>query len=95
MSVYFMANIRIRDSREYQKYLDRAGEVFARYKGEYLAVDNEPGVLEGAWDYGRAVLIRFDTKEDFEAWYYSDAYQEILKYRSAAADCDTILIQGD
>ena len=79
MSVYFMANIRIHDPQEYQKYLDRAGEVFANYKGEYLAVDNKPGVLEGKWDYGRAVLIRFDTQEDFEAWYQSEAYQEILR----------------
>lgn len=93
MSVYFIASIRIHDPGKYQKYLDRAGEIFAPYKGEYLAVDKAPEVLEGKWDYGRAVLIRFDTKEDFEAWYRSDAYQDILKYRSEAADCDTILIQ--
>ena len=95
MSVYFMASIRIHDPREYQKYLDHAGEIFTRYNGEYLAVDKDPEILEGMWEYSRAVLIRFGTREDFEAWYRSDAYQEILKYRSAAADCDTILIHGD
>lgn len=92
MSVYFMASIRMRDSLEYQKYLDRSEEIFARYKGSYLAVDKQPEVLEGEWKYSRAVLIRFDSKEDFETWYRSDDYQEILKFRCAAADCDTILI---
>ena len=92
MSVYFMASIRMRESLEYQKYLDRSEEIFDRYKGSYLAVDKQPEVLEGEWKYSRAVLIRFDSNEDFEAWYRSDDYQEILKYRCAAADCDTILI---
>ena len=95
MSHYFMASIRIRDDREYQKYIDRAGEIFSQYNGTYLAVDNDPRVLEGEWDYSRAVLIRFDTRDDFEAWYRSDDYQEILKHRLQAADCDTILIEGN
>jgi len=94
MSVYFMASIRIHDPLEYKKYLDRSGEIFARYGGSYLAVDERPEVLEGSWEYGRAVLIQFDTQEDFEAWYHSDDYQEILQHRCTAADCDTILIHG-
>jgi len=94
MSYYFMANIRIRDKQDYQKYLDLSGEIFANYKGTYLAVDNNPEVLEGDWDYSRAVMISFPSKEDFEAWYKSEEYQEILKYRLSASKCDTILIQG-
>ena len=94
MSVYFMASIRINDPMEYQRYLDRAGEVFSRYNGSYLAVDQQAEVLEGTWDYGRAVLIQFDSQEDFEAWYRSDEYQEILQFRCSAADSDAILIHG-
>jgi uncharacterized protein (DUF1330 family) len=94
MSYYFVASIRIRDDKEYQKYLDGAGEVFARYRGTYLAVDNEVEVIEGQWNYDRSVLIRFDSREDFQAWYQSNDYQEILKYRLSAADCDTILVKG-
>lgn len=94
MSVYFSASIKIRSDQEYQKYLDHAGEIFAKYKGTYLAVDSKPEVLEGEWAYSRAVLIRFDSREDFDAWYSSDEYQEILQYRLSASECDTILIQG-
>lgn len=94
MNYYFVANISINDDQEYQKYLDRAGEIFARYNGRYLAVDNEPELLEGDWNYQRAVLICFDSREDFKAWYDSEKYQDILKYRLKAADCDTILVKG-
>lgn len=95
MSCYFIANIKINDAREYQKYLDGAEEVFARFKGTYLAVDKEPEVLEGSWEYSRAVLIRFENKEDLKAWYGSEEYQYILKHRLSASQCDTILIDGN
>ena len=94
MSVYFMASIRINDPEKYQKYLDRASDIFSKYKGNYLAVDKNPKVLEGGWNHSRAVLISFETKEDFDAWYESHEYQEILRYRLESAESNTILIQG-
>jgi uncharacterized protein (DUF1330 family) len=94
MSYYFMASITIRDPAEYQKYLDRADHIFARYRGTYLAVDDNSLVLEGAWDSERAVLIRFGSREDFEDWYHSEDYQEILKHRLTASRNNTILIKG-
>lgn len=94
MSVYFLANIRIHSEQEYRSYLEHSTEIFARYKGSYLAVDNAPEVVEGDWDYSRAVLISFETRDDFDAWYHSEAYQEILQFRLSASECDSILIQG-
>lgn len=91
---YFVAHIKIQDPSEYQKYVDNATEIFKKYKGLYLVVDNDPEVVEGEWDYTRTVIIRFNSKPDFDAWYYSDDYQEILKYRLKAAVCDTVLVKG-
>jgi uncharacterized protein (DUF1330 family) len=94
MSYFFYANIRINNQEEYQIYLDSVDEVFEKYNGEYLAVDESPEVLEGEWNYTKSVLIKFNTKQEFEAWYYSDDYQKILKHRLLSADCDSILIKG-
>jgi uncharacterized protein (DUF1330 family) len=94
MSYFFIAQIKIKDDKEYQKYLDKSAEVFKKYNGEYIAVDDRPKVLEGTWNNSRIVLIRFKEKSDFEAWYYSGNYQQILKYRLAAADCTTLLVKG-
>ena len=93
MSVYFVANNRITDEVEYSKYLENVKSVFSKYNGEYLAVDNNPTILEGTWDYSRVVLIRFPDKDSLNKWYYSDEYQAILKYRLSAADCDTIIVE--
>ena len=65
---------------------------FPRFNGTYLAVDSQPEVLEGSWDYSRVVLIRFENKEDLKAWYGSKEYQEILKYRLSASRCDSLLV---
>ncbi len=94
MPHYFIAQIKINDPSEYQKYIEKAGNVFEKYNGKYLAVDNEPLLLEGKWDYTRIVVIQFKSKSDFESWYYSDDYQKILKHRLNAADCDTLLVKG-
>ncbi len=93
MSYYFFAQINIKNQDIYQKYIEKAGEVFSRYSGKYLAVDNSPEVLEGNWDYARAVLIEFPDHASLYEWYNSEEYQEILKYRLEAAKCDTIVIE--
>ena len=95
MPHYFVAQIKINDTKEYQKYIDKAGAIFKKFNGKYLAVDNNPTVLEGQWEYTRTVLIEFPSKEDFNDWYNSDEYQTIVKHRLKAADCDTILVAGD
>ncbi len=94
MSVYFIAHIKVHDEQEYQKYLKGCDEVFSRYLGEYLAVDDHPELLEGSWDYSKAVMIRFPSKEDFYSWYHSVEYQELLQHRLKGAICDTILVDG-
>ena len=82
MSYYFVANITINDKKEYQKYVDKVDEVFSKFNGKYLAIDDNPILLEGKWNYKRAVLIEFKSKSDFDDWLN-------------AADCDTILIKGN
>jgi len=94
MDYYFIAQIKINDEIEYQKYIDKAGSVFKKHNGEYLSIDNEPVTLEGKWDYTRTVLIKFESKKDFEDWYNSAEYKEILALRLKAADCDTILAKA-
>ena len=94
MKHYFVAQIRINDPEEYEKYLERFDDIFSQYKGEYLAIDESPLLLEGAWNYTKSVLVKFNSKQDFKDWYYSADYQSILKHRLRAAKCDTILIEG-
>lgn len=94
MAYYFIVSIAIHDEAEYQRYIDQCDAVFAKYKGKYLAVDNAFEVIEGSSDGTRKVIIRFDTKEDFDSWYYSEDYQAILTHRLGGATCNAVLVKG-
>ena len=92
MNAYFIANIKIDNENEYQKYLENVDAVFHKFNGKYLKVDKNPVILEGKWDYSRLVLIEFPDKDSLNKWYYSDEYQAILKHRLLGAKCDTIVV---
>lgn len=94
MSAYFIANIRIHDQAEYDKYLDSVDDVFAKFNGKYLALDEHPSILEGSWNYTKVVLIEFPSEIELRTWYESEEYQEILKHRLGGAHCDSLLVKG-
>ncbi|HWQ97708.1 MAG TPA: DUF1330 domain-containing protein [Clostridia bacterium] len=94
MSCYFVARILIHDEAEYERYLDKCDEVFARFSGRYLAVDRSPVPLEGTPEEGRMVLIEFPDEAAFRQWYGSPEYREILAHRLAGAYCTSVLVRG-
>lgn len=94
MSCYFVARIQIHDEAEYERYLARCGEVFARYEGRYLAVDESPIPLEGEPEAGRMVLIEFPDEAAFRRWYDSPEYRRILSHRLRGARCTASLVRG-
>jgi len=94
MSCYFIANMTIRDKEEYQKYLDGFDKIFTKYRGEVIAVDDQPAILEGAWPYTRVVLIRFPGKKEAMSWYESTEYQSLARHRHRASSADIILAEG-
>jgi uncharacterized protein (DUF1330 family) len=93
MSCYFIAQISVRDRDEYRKYLDGFDEIFARYKGIVVAVDERPTVLEGAWPFGRTVLIRFPDEEEARRWYDSPEYRELVKHRHRSSEANIVLVR--
>jgi len=94
MSCYFLAQITTHDPQEYQKYLDGYDEVFTRYQGRVLAVDDSPSLLEGEWRYTRTVLIHFPSEAEARRWYDSPEYQALAQHRWRASSADIILVQG-
>jgi uncharacterized protein (DUF1330 family) len=47
---------------EYAKYADQFEQVFSRFDGKLLSVDEEPLVLAGEWEATRSVVIEFPSK---------------------------------
>ena len=94
MSSYFIAQINIHDPEEYARYLEGYDEIFARYNGTVVAVDDNVKLLEGEWPFGRTVVIRFPSSEELLAWYESPEYQTLAKHRRNASVANIVLVKG-
>lgn len=94
MSVYLIAQINIHDRDGYGQYEAGFMEIFAQHGGEMLSADEAPDVLEGQWEHTRTVLIRFDERQQANAWYQSEAYQTLAQHRWKASVANVALIEG-
>ncbi len=69
MTVYAIALLNIADRERYGACQQGFMEIFSKYSGKLLAVDETPVVKEGDWPYSRTVLIEFPDAEAFDTWF--------------------------
>ena len=94
MSFYLVAQIDIVDREGYATYEAGFVEIFSRYQGTVLAVDEQPKLLEGSWPFTRTVLISFPSEDDAMAWYQSDEYQSLAQHRFSSSSANIVGLQG-
>jgi uncharacterized protein (DUF1330 family) len=94
MSVYVIAQLRIHDPVTYRRYVDRFMNVFKNYNGSVLVADENPTVVEGAWDGNKVVMVSFPDEASFRQWADSSEYMDIAKDRKAGTESVVILVKG-
>lgn len=94
MTTYVTAQINIQDREKYALYEQGFMEIFDRYEGKVLAVDEAPEIWEGQWLYSRTVLIEFPSAQAAQAWYNSDEYQQLASHRWAASIANIAMLEG-
>ena len=94
MSAHPIAQIQIHERERVAAYTSGFMDIFAKYNGKLLAVDEAPQALEGEWAFTRTVLLRFPSKDDADSWYHSDEYQELAQHRYAASEANIVMVKG-
>lgn len=94
MSTYIVANLTIHDRDGYRVYEEGFMDVFRRYEGRMLAVDEHCTALEGEHPFTRTVIIEFPSEAAARAWYDSDAYQALAEHRHASSDGNIVMLTG-
>ena len=94
MAVYIVSRLTIHNRAEYDKYDTQFAEVFAKFNGKVLSVDEEPIVLSGEWEATRSVIIEFPSKGDAFTWMKSEEYQRISEHRNAGSTLSSILVKS-
>jgi uncharacterized protein (DUF1330 family) len=94
MTVYAIVQLKFTDRAAYDRYQARFFEVFRKFAGRLLSADDNPAIVEGAWDRDRLVLMSFPDADAFHAWANSPEYLEISKDRKAGAQAVVLLAKG-
>jgi uncharacterized protein (DUF1330 family) len=94
MTVYVIAQLKMTDRPTYDRYQARFFDVFRKFSGRLLSADENPAVLEGAWDRDKLVLMSFPDEAAYRAWAGSPEYQEIARDRKAGAEAVVLLVKG-
>ena len=94
MTTYLIAQLQISDRERYARYEAGFLDIFGRYDGKLLSVDEQPTVLEGEWPWTRTVLLEFPSRERALAWYESEDYRALMTHRHAASEGNVVIIDG-
>jgi uncharacterized protein (DUF1330 family) len=94
MSAYFIFHNRINDAALMEQYIAKAFASLQPYEPEFLVLDENTQMVEGASEHPRTIVIKFKSREDARAWYESPAYREALPLRLAACDGVAMLVDG-
>ena len=94
MSVYVVAQGRIDNREQLDRYVAQALPTISAHGGRVVAFDETPDVVEGTVEYPRTVIVEFATRKAFRAWYNSPEYPAILPQRFEAAPGTLIVARG-
>ncbi|WP_116475382.1 DUF1330 domain-containing protein [Zobellella maritima] len=94
MKGYWIAHVTVSNPDAYQAYTELAPGILAAFGAKLLARGGKAQVLEGQPGRDRHVVIEFPSYQDALSCYYSEAYQQAIKYRADAAQAQVVIVEG-
>jgi uncharacterized protein (DUF1330 family) len=94
MPAYIIVLADVTDRERYAEYVKATPAVVARFGGRFIARGGRTRTLEGPTETRRTVVLEFPTFEQAEAFYQSEAYQQVKQLRAGAANATFLLVDG-
>ncbi len=99
MSAYVIADIKVRDSGQYQEqykeYMALSPEAVRAAGGEFVVRGGTHEVLEGGWQPNRLVVLRFSSYQAARLFHDSVLYREARARRAGATEFfNMVVVQG-
>ncbi|MDJ0858775.1 MAG: DUF1330 domain-containing protein [Dinoroseobacter sp.] len=94
MSALFSSRITIKDPEKFREYLDKSKAIAGQHGAELLASATAPRALAGnPAPHQMVVVVRFPTMDALNAWYDSQAYQDLIPLRLEASEQEITVYQ--
>lgn len=71
MTAYIIVDVTILDKEQYEKYKALTPGSVAAYQGEFIVRGGNTDVIEGKWQPGRIVIVKFPSPELARQWWGS------------------------
>lgn len=91
---YVVFDVDVRDARRYGEYMTHVLPQIEAAGGRYLARGGPHTVYEGDWSPYRLVLLEFPSREAFESFYRSPAYQDLHALRDEVSYARMVGVEG-
>ena len=95
MSVYMILDAELDDAEAYERYKEAAPQYVARHGGEYCCRGGGIDVLTGEWHPQRVVMLKFPSREAFDALMEDPDYQPWKKLRESLTTIKSqVILEG-
>ena len=93
-SAYILANVDVKNPQAYEEYKRLSTIAMKAHGAEVCIRGGKVDVLEGDWNPGRMVLLKFPSVEQARKFYDSTEYGAARKAREGIAVMRMVLIEG-
>ncbi|MDE7228908.1 MAG: DUF1330 domain-containing protein [Oscillospiraceae bacterium] len=97
MSWYFIVDTYIDEQAgrgEYDEYIRLVKPIVEKYGGKYLVRTENITALSVKRTPNRAIVIKFDSREQLDKCFSSDEYKAIMSKRTNSVDSRAIIAEG-
>ena len=94
MSAYIIANVEVTDAAQYEHYKRLSSLAMQAHGAQVCVRGGAVEVLEGDWQPGRVVVLKFPDAAAARAFNDSAEYAEARRSRAGAAVMRMVLVEG-
>ena len=93
-SGYIFASVEVTNPTQYEEYKKWSTLAMQAHGAEVCIRGGKVGVLEGDWNPGRVVLLKFPSFEAAQAFYETPEYRKARDARAGAAIMRMVCVEG-
>ncbi len=94
MAAYVIVDVEIYDIEAFLHYQKQLAPLLEQAGARYLARGGEFRVYAGDYEPGRLIVLEFPSLREMDAFYESEAYQQLITLREASSECRILAVEG-
>ncbi|GAB1387296.1 DUF1330 domain-containing protein [Melaminivora sp.] len=91
---YLIASVTVTDPQQYEEYKQWSSEAMRVHGAQVCVRGGQVEVLEGDWNPGRTVILKFPSFQAAKAFHDSPEYRKARAAREGAAIMRMVCVEG-